>query len=140
MQQYKYFLLFILIILFGSSVYSMDSADFQWNRLRWTKDVDMAVQKFPYRFNVPADGEIYTFECTNSPEVGLLDVNVDGRSVPVCDKLQFVAEWGVIKVKANRVSVFLLPMRNSDCQCIKVTVTSGKLSTSFEFYSQLAIS
>lgn len=118
----------------------MYSADLQWNRLRWTKDVNMAVQKFPYRFNVPAEGETYTFECTNSPEVELLDVNVDGNSVPVCDKIQFVAEWGVIKVKANRVSVFLVPMRKSDCQRIKVTVRAGKFSTPFEFYCKSAIS
>ena len=136
MHSYKYFLIVLVVILFGCSFYSQGSIENEWNSLRWNKDTKLSIKKQGYFFSIPEDGENYIFECINSNQLILSEIKLDGELCDITNQKKYHADWGQIRIKDKNVQVWINPKTNRRWRQLQLKISSFASSTTFSFESE----
>ena len=124
----------LLLIIFATTFVACESEekDGDWEAMKWETNVSNINKN---KIEVPNEGGVYVFKCTNYKSFWIYALSENGESLPISyEDEKIEREWYSIKIDdGNTMTVSILSNSSDDNRTLEIGIQAGNAFDSFLF-------
>lgn len=122
----------LLLIIFATTFVACEIEDGDWEAMKWETNVSNINKN---KIEVPNEGGVYVFKCTNYKSFWISALSENGESLPISyEDEKIEREWYSIKIDdGSTMTVSILSNSSDDNRTLKIGIQAGDVFDSFLF-------
>lgn len=122
----------LLLIIFATTFVACEIEDGDWEAMKWETNVSNINKN---KIEVPNEGGVYVFKCTNYKSFWIYALSENGESLPISyEDEKIEREWYSIKIDdGSTMTVSILSNSSDDNRTLEIGIQAEDVFDSFLF-------